>query len=166
MNQSESINNKRVSLPNGFLINPVHFLALGFGSGYTPRLPGTAGTLIGVLIYYPLHSVSHWIYLGLLAALALIGIWICGKTAADLGVDDHSAIVWDEIIGYLVTMIMAPDGWMWMVLGFILFRLFDIWKPWPISWADRLTGGVGIMLDDIIAGIFGLVILQIIAYLL
>jgi len=167
MNQSESINTEKgAGLPAGFLLHPVHFLALGFGSGYVPKLPGTAGTLIGVLIYYPLHNVSHWLYLGLLTALAIIGIWICGKTAADLGVHDHSAIVWDEIIGYLVTMIMAPVGWMWMVLGFILFRLFDIWKPWPISWADRLAGGVGIMLDDIIAGIFGLIILQIIAYLL
>jgi phosphatidylglycerophosphatase A len=82
-------------------------------------------------------------------------------------VHDHSSIVWDEIVGYLVTMIMSPTGWYWMVLGFILFRLFDICKPWPVSWADkRVAGGLGIMLDDLIAAIYALLLLQITAYLL
>ena len=168
MNQSESSNTgKQANLPAGFLLHPVHFLALGFGTGCMPRMPGTSGTMIGVIFYFLLQNSGHWIYLGTITVLAITGIWICGKTAADLGVHDHSAIVWDEITGYLVTMFMAPGGWVWALLGFVLFRLFDILKPWPVSWADKqVTGGMGIMLDDIIAGIFGLVILQIIAYLL
>lgn len=168
MNQSETTNTgKRAGLPAGFLLNPVHFLALGFGTGCMPGMPGTAGTLIGVLIYYPLQNTSHWFYLGVLIALTLSGIWLCGKTATDLDVHDHASIVWDEITGYLITMFLAPGGWTWAVLGFVLFRLFDILKPWPVSWADkRVKGGTGIMLDDIMAGIFGLITLQIIAYLL
>lgn len=168
MDQSESINTgKQASVPAGFLLHPVHFPALGFGTGCMPWMPGTAGTLIGVMIYLPMQYTDLRIYLGMLITVTVAGVWICGKTATDLDVHDHSAIVWDEITGYLVTMFMAPDGWVWVALGFILFRLFDILKPWPVSWADkRVKGGVGIMLDDIIAGIFGLVTLQIIAYLL
>ncbi|MEE8321349.1 MAG: phosphatidylglycerophosphatase A [Gammaproteobacteria bacterium] len=150
-------NNKNAPLPAGFLKHPVHLVALGFGSGYMPRLPGTAGTLVGVLVYLPLQQLDWLIYLVLVSALFLAGIWFCGSTARDLGVHDHSAIVWDEIVGYLVTMSFAPSGWLWMLSGFILFRLFDIWKPWPIRMIDRkLGGGLGIMLDDVLAGFYGL----------
>ena len=169
MNQTETIitSNKKTSLPAGFWKHPAHLLALGFGTGYVPKLPGTAGTLIGVLIYYFMQPLNVIVYLGITSVMFLAGIWLCGKTSQDMGVHDHNAIVWDEIVGYLVTMIMAPAGWLWMALGFILFRIFDIWKPWPISWVDRHTkGGLGVMLDDLIAGIYGLVILQIIAYML
>ena len=168
MNQSEPINTgKQAGLPAGFLLNPVHFLASGFGAGCMPGVPGTAGTVIGVLFYYPMQDADIRVYLGIVITLAIAGIWLCGKTATDLDVHDHPAIVWDEITGYLVTMFMAPGGWTWIVAGFILFRLFDIFKPWPVSWADKqVKGGMGIMLDDIIAGIFGLVTLQITAYLL
>lgn len=168
MNQPEkSESNKKSALPNNFIRHPVHFLALGFGLGCVPKLPGTAGTLAGVLLYFGIQSFGVVIYLALTVFLLLIGIWLCGKTARDLGVHDHSAIVWDEIVGYLITMIMVPAGWLWVVSGFALFRFFDICKPWPVSWADKkVGGGLGIMLDDVIAGIYGLVILQIIAYLL
>lgn len=168
MNKSEPINaGKHARLPPGFLLNPVHFLAAGFGAGCVPGIPGTAGTVIGAIIYYPLQNADPRVYLGILIAIVIAGIWICGKTARALGVHDHSAIVWDEIAGYLVTMFMAPAGWMWIIAGFILFRLFDILKPWPISRVDRqVKGGTGIMLDDIIAGVFGLLTLQITAYLL
>ncbi|HAD30758.1 MAG TPA: phosphatidylglycerophosphatase A, partial [Methylophaga sp.] len=95
------------------------------------------------------------------------GIWICQQAVNWLEKDDPSAVVWDEIVGYLVTMIAAPAGWQWMLLGFVLFRFFDIWKPWPISWADRkLHGGFGIMLDDVIAGVLAAFILQLSYYLL
>jgi phosphatidylglycerophosphatase A len=95
----------------------------------------------------------------------LIGIWLCEKTTEKLGVHDHSGIVWDEIVGYLVTMLSAPHGWLWLVIGFVLFRVFDILKPWPISVADRrIGGGFGIMLDDVIAGIFAFAVLQLIVY--
>jgi len=149
------------------LKNPVHLLALGFGLGCIPKLPGTAGTLAGVFLYLLLQNFDVLIYLAIVIALFVAGIWLCGKTARDLGVHDHPAIVWDEIVGYLVTMIMAPSGWVWILLGFVLFRLFDIWKPWPIKWVDqKVTGGGGVMLDDIIAGVYGLIMLQITVYLL
>ena len=97
----------------------------------------------------------------------IAGIWICQQAVNWLEKDDPSAVVWDEIVGYLVTMIAAPAGWQWMLLGFVLFRFFDIWKPWPISWADRkLHGGFGIMLDDVIAGVLAAFILQLSYYLL
>ena len=145
------------------LKNPVHLLALGFGAGCVPKLPGTAGTLVGVFLYLILQHLATLYYTGLLIILFILGIWICGRTARDLGVDDHPAIVYDEIVGYLVTMCMAPSGWQWMISGFLLFRLFDIWKPWPIRWLDRkVTGGFGVMLDDLVAGLFALVTLQLI----
>ena len=93
----------------------------------------------------------------------MLGIWLCGETANALGVHDHSGIVWDEIVGYLVTMIAVPLDWKWIVLGFLLFRLFDIAKPWPIGWIDsKLSGGLGIMLDDILAGFFALIALHLV----
>lgn len=149
------------------LKNPIHFLALGFGAGLTPKLPGTAGTVVGVFIYLPLQSL-HWLYyLLLVLVLFVVGIWLCGKSAAALAVHDHPGIVWDEIVGYLITMTAAPQGWGWIMLGFCLFRLFDIYKPWPIRWLDRhVSGGFGIMIDDVLAAIFSIVILQLIAYLL
>lgn len=143
------------------LLRPVHLLALGFGTGLSPRAPGTAGTLIGVLFYLALQHLPPVYYIGVIVVLFALGVWICGRSASELGVHDHPAIVWDEIVGYLVTMIAAPAGWAWVVLGFVLFRLFDIWKPWPIRWLDRrVQGGLGIMIDDVIAGIFALAVLQ------
>ena len=143
------------------LKNPVHLLALGFGAGCAPKLPGTAGTLVAVPLYLILQHLSVLHYAGLLIILFILGIWICGRTMRDLGVQDHPAIVYDEIVGYLVTMSMAPPGWLWTVSGFLLFRLFDIWKPWPIRWLDRrVTGGFGVMLDDLVAGLFAFLTLQ------
>jgi phosphatidylglycerophosphatase A len=167
MNQSVSTDNKISSVPAGFLGHPVHFLALGFGIGYVPKLPGTAGSVAGILVYVLIGELDVYIYLGITAILFIAGVGFCGKTARDLGVHDHPVIVWDEIVGYLVTMIAAPHGWPWVLSGFILFRLFDIWKPWPIRWIDhRIKGGFGIMLDDVIAGLYGFFGLQLIIYLL
>lgn len=149
------------------LKNPIHFLALGFGAGLTPKLPGTAGTVVGVFIYLPLQSLYWLYYLLLVLVLFVVGVWLCGKSAAALAVHDHPGIVWDEIVGYLITMTAAPQGWGWIMLGFCLFRLFDIYKPWPIRWLDRhVSGGFGIMIDDVLAAVFSVVILQLIAYLL
>ena len=106
-------------------------------------------------------------YLALAIVMFAAGVWLCGKTADRLGVHDHPAIVWDEIVGYLITMILAPSGWLWILIGFVLFRLFDIWKPWPIHWLDKqVRGGLGIMIDDVLAAVYALICLQIIAYLL
>ena len=150
-----------------FLFHPIHFLALGFGTGCVRKMPGTIGTLAGVPFYLFMQELSWHFYLGIILVFFLVGIWICEKTAKDLGVHDHPAIVWDEVVGYLVTMLFAPAGWLWIVLGFVLFRIFDICKPWPISWLDKqVKGGLGVMLDDIVAGLLSLAILQSVAYLL
>ena len=143
------------------LLNPAGFLALGFGSGLVPLAPGTAGTLAAVPLYLLLQQLHPGFYLGLVCLLFLAGIPICAHIARQLDVHDHPGIVWDEIVGYLVTMIAAPAGWIWLVIGFVLFRLFDVAKPWPIRWCDRhVSGGLGIMLDDLLAGVFALIVIQ------
>ena len=141
--------------------NPIHFLAFGLGSGAAPVAPGTAGTLAAMLIYWLLPPMPPCQFaMGVLIA-GLFGIWLCGRTSRDLGVHDHGGIVWDEFVGYWITLFMAPPGWIWPLVGFVLFRVFDIAKPWPIKWADeRVEGGLGIMLDDVIAGILACLCLQ------
>ncbi|WP_455221926.1 phosphatidylglycerophosphatase A family protein [Kaarinaea lacus] len=140
---------------------PIYWLAIGLGSGLAPKAPGTAGTLVAVPLYLLLSSLWLWQYLAVVVAGFLIGIWICGKAARQLGVHDDPSIVWDEIIGYLITMIAVPAGWLWIGIGFVLFRIFDIVKPWPIRTIDqRVRGGLGIMLDDVLAGIYALIVLQ------
>ena len=146
--------------------NPVHFFALGCGSGLAPKAPGTFGTIAGMIIYlFVLQSIPLIPYLIVLLIASMIGIWLCGKTAKDLGVHDHPAIVWDEFCGYWLTMIAAPTGWIWPLIGFALFRLFDIWKPWPIRLLDqKVHGGFGIMVDDLLAGLFAFIVLQLSYY--
>lgn len=150
------------------LANPVHLLALGFGTGLAPKMPGTFGTIAGMMLYLLIAPNIDWsLYAGIVVASFIAGISICAYTAKALNVHDHSGIVWDEIVGYWITMFMVPATLQWALLGFCLFRLFDIWKPWPISIADKkLKGGLGIMLDDVLAGLFSLFIIQIILYLL
>lgn len=143
------------------LTNPIHLLAFGFGAGLSPKAPGTVGTVVAVLIYLVLPSMSPLIYAGLILLSFVFGIWICGKTSEDLGAHDPGGIVWDEFVGYWITMFMAPSGLIWVLLGFVLFRLLDIFKPWPIKWADKeLAGGLGIMLDDVLAGIMAALCMQ------
>ena len=155
------------TVPLKLLRHPVHLLSLGFGSGCAPKAPGTMGTLVGVLFYLPLQLLALPYYVAVVVFVSLIGIWLCGQTARALGEHDHPGIVWDEIAGYLLTMVAAPAGWGWIALGIVLFRIFDIWKPWPIGLLDKqLKGGLGVMADDLLAGIFSLTIMQIIAYTL
>ena len=145
------------STENFNITNPIHFLALGFGSGLLPKAPGTYGTLAAIPIYLLLAPLSTPYYLLIVIIMSLAGIYICGKAAKDSGVHDHGAIVWDEIVGYLITMFMMPTTWQSIVVGFILFRVFDIFKPWPISFVDKnLHGGLGIMVDDVLAGLAAL----------
>ncbi len=159
--------NKNTPIPKGFLKNPIHLLALGFGTGCVPMMPGTIGTLVGVLFYLLMQTLSWPIYIGVTVVLFSLGVWLCDVTARHLGVHDHGGIVWDEIVGFLITMTAVPPDWRFVLLGFVLFRLFDIWKPWPISWLDRkLSGGLGIMSDDVLAGIYALLVLQIIINLI
>lgn len=145
------------------LSNPIQFLALGFGSGLAPKAPGTFGTLAAIPIYLLLTMLTPLHYGVMVLVMSVAGIYICGKAAADVGVHDHGAIVWDEFVGFFITMFMVPVSWQSILLGFILFRLFDILKPWPISYIDKkMTGGLGIMFDDVIAGVFALIIMQLI----
>lgn len=138
-----------------------HFLALGFGSGLAPKAPGTFGTLAAIPLVYLLSLSSTTIYLLFLVAGTLLGCYVCGKTASDVGEHDHGAIVWDEIIGFALTMLWVPISLPSLVVGFILFRFFDITKPWPIRWFDqKVHGGVGIMLDDLLAALPALAILH------
>ena len=146
--------------------NPIHFLAFGLGSGAAPKAPGTAGTLAAIPIWYLFSDWAIGPYLLLIFVTTLFGIWICERTSRDLGVHDHGGIVWDEFVGLWITLIAVPTGWVWVVLGFALFRVFDILKPWPIGWVDRrVSGGWGIMLDDILAGLMAWCVLQALNYL-
>jgi len=146
------------------LRDPVMLLAFGFGSGLSPKAPGTFGTLAAIPFWWLLQGLPPGWYLGLVIAAALLGFHLCGAAAEKLGVHDHGGIVWDEMVGYWLTMFLAPAGWGWALYGFVLFRLFDIAKPPPIRWADqKVHGGVGIMLDDILAGLFAALVLQLTA---
>jgi len=144
---------------------PVMWLATGFGSGLSPRAPGTAGSLVGVLFYIGLAHLALPYYLLAVLALALLGVWVCQRAGQLLGVSDHPGIVWDEIVGVLVSLAATPPGWPGVALGFALFRLFDILKPWPVGAIDRrVPGGLGVMLDDVMAGLYALACLQILRH--
>ena len=147
-------------VPSSSFKNPIHFLAIGLGSGAAPKAPGTFGTVMAVLLYWPLSQLPLFAYCAVVLVAAIVGVYICGKTSKDWQVHDHGGIVWDEFVGYWITMIAIPVTWYWALLGFVLFRIFDIWKPWPISWLDKkVHGGLGIMIDDVVAGVFSWVIL-------
>jgi phosphatidylglycerophosphatase A len=150
-------------LSPSLLRDPGHFLALGFGSGLAPVAPGTFGTLAAIPVYllfvqFPLST--YW-YAAIVLALFAIGIPLCTRTERAIGAHDHPGIVWDEVVGFLATMTAVPAGWPWIAVGFALFRLFDILKPFPINWCNRhLRGGFGIMADDLLAGVAAAAVLQ------
>lgn len=141
-------------------VNPIHWLACGLGAGTLPRAPGTFGSLVAIPLYVLMAPLELWLYGLAVIALFVLGIWLCGRTAQDLGVPDHPAIVWDEIVGMLIALMPVASGWIWVAAGFLLFRLFDVWKPFPIGWLDRrVHGGIGIMLDDAAAGLAAALVL-------
>ena len=139
---------------------PVHFVAQGFGSGLVPVASGTFGSLVGVVLYWFMAPLAAVPYAMTTLGLWLVGVFVCGQTARDLGGHDPGSIVWDEIVGYLVAMYLLPRHWSWMLSGFALYRLFDIWKPFPIRMVERLPGGWGIMADDVVAGAYALALLH------
>lgn len=152
---------KQVALKKLNLSNPVHFLALGFGTGLAPVMPGTFGTLAALpfVMLFPYLSLSLQVLFT--ALVCFMGFWICDKTAKDMQAHDHPAIVWDEVAGMMITMLAVPITLPSLLVGFLLFRFFDITKPWPIRFFDKqVHGGVGIMLDDIVAGVFSMLALQ------
>lgn len=144
---------------------PDYFLAFGLGSGLSPKAPGTMGSIIGLLLFVPVLMLPLPVQLAVVLLGFIFGCWICDRVAADMSVKDPGGIVWDEFVGMWIVMLWLP-GWIWLILAFILFRLFDIFKPWPVSVADRrLSGGLGIMVDDVLAGLYALASLQLIAWL-
>ena len=145
------------------LYNPIHFVASGFGVGLIPFAPGTWGTLIAIPFYYYLCNLPLAEY-GAVVVLAFgIGVWVCEKATRYLGVYDHPSIVWDEVVGYWLTMLAMPHHWVWIAAGFVLFRIFDIWKPWPIYQVDQgMRNGLGIMLDDALAAVYASLVLRVI----
>ncbi|MFC3122089.1 phosphatidylglycerophosphatase A family protein [Agaribacter flavus] len=148
------------------LKNPDHFLGLGFGSGLIPFMPGTFGSLAAIPILILLSYVSIEWYLLVTFVVCLSGVRFCGKTSEALELHDHGSIVWDEIAGMLVTFLFLPLTWINILIGFVLFRFFDILKPWPISFFDKhVHGGTGIMLDDLIAGAFACIFMQLMLWI-
>lgn len=149
-----------MSEQNFNLCNKVHLLATGFGSGLAPVSPGTFGTIAAIPFYLMFAYLPLWSFVLFTLLVCATGPYICGKAADDIGVHDHKAIVWDEFAGFFITMLLVPFSWMNVLVGFLLFRFFDIIKPWPISILDKkVHGGWGIMLDDIAAGVVSAIIL-------
>jgi len=143
--------------------HPLHCLSFGLGTGLSPKAPGTVGSLLGFPLYWALMGLplnQQWLSL---AVLFLLGIWCCEFTGRALGVSDHGAIVWDEVVAMAAVLITVPLSISWALAAFASFRLFDIWKPFPISWADRhVKGGLGVMVDDVLAAVMAMLLLQIV----
>ncbi len=162
ISQVKKARSRRAIKATEIFSDPVCFLAFGFGSGLAPVAPGTFGTLAAIPIYWLAAGLSRPLYASMVIALAIAGIYICGRCEQRLKVQDHPGIVWDEIVGFLITMMFVPASWQWALIGFLIFRLFDIWKPWPIAGFDRTVhGGLGVMLDDMLAGIYGAICLSV-----
>lgn len=150
-----------MKIPVSLLKNPVHLLSVGFGSGLAPKAPGTFGTIAALPFWYGLQFLPPAYYVLVLILAFVLGVYLCGATADALGVHDHGGIVWDEFVGLWIALFMVPMQITWIALGFVLFRLFDIWKPWPIRVLDaKVHGGFGIMIDDVLAGVYAYLVLQ------
>ncbi|MBV6541605.1 phosphatidylglycerophosphatase A [Ursidibacter maritimus] len=151
------------------LKNPIHFLAVGFGSGLIKPAPGTWGSLVGLLlaIFLWYLTASPLFFVVLSSISFILGCYLCEKTSQDLGVHDDGRIVWDEIVAIFCLFICLPEySWFYYILTFLFFRLFDIIKPYPIRYFDQqLKGGIGIMFDDILAGIYSLISLYLIYWI-
>ncbi len=155
------------NLARTVLRDPVHFLAFGFGTGLAPVAPGTFGSLPGVLLFWLTLGQGVYVQSAIAVALVVAGIWLCGESARRIGVHDHGGIVWDEIAGMYLTLFAAPATPFGFLLAFLLFRVMDIVKPWPIRDLDhRIHGGLGIMLDDLVAALFAAVLLALYGWLM
>jgi len=142
--------------------SPSGFLAFGFGSGLSPFAPGTMGTLVAIPFIFVLKGLGNLGFWVALVLLFLLGISLCGQVSRKLGVHDHGGIVWDEMVGYWLAVAFVPLQWPWLLAGFLLFRFFDILKPWPIRYLDKkIHGGFGIMIDDVLAALFTVILLAV-----
>ena len=162
-----TLSEQRLAQPNWkWLLNPMHCLSLGFGCGLSPLAPGTVGTLLGVAIYLLIMNIGVLFYLSIVLVIVGIGTAVAEYTSEILGGRDHRAIVIDEIAGFLVACISLPSDWLYLLLAFVLFRIFDIVKPWPVDFIDQqVKGGVGIMGDDLMAGLYTLLCIQLLAFM-
>jgi phosphatidylglycerophosphatase A len=145
------------------LSHPAGWIASGFGAGLSPFASGTVGSAVALIPWLALRELDWpWYVLGIVVAFA-IGVWAAGVVIRKIGIEDPGVVVWDEFVGQwiaLIPLVMRPRGWIWIALAFVLFRIFDVWKPWPASWADRtVKGGVGAMLDDVFAGMYAAIAL-------
>ena len=144
-----------------FLVShPAHFIALGFGAGLSPFAPGTAGTVLSAVIGVALAHVLHPLVIAFLAIpLFFLGVWACDVTGRDLGVQDHGSMVWDEVVAFLPLAALASASLLTEAVAFGLFRLFDIWKPYPIRMLEaRVKGGLGVMIDDVFAAFYACIV--------
>ena len=146
--------------------NPFNLLATGFGSGLSPVVPGTMGSIAAIAFWLLLTQLPLALYLAFLLLSIILGTYLCHRTARDMGVHDHGSIVWDEFVGMWITLLVVPAvEWRWVLAGLIIFRVLDMWKPWPIRWFDRnVHGGWGIMVDDIVAGVLSAILLWLVGY--
>ena len=145
------------------LRHPAYLVAFGFGAGLVPGAPGTAGTLLAFPLFWLVQPrLAAVEFLLLLAIMFAVGVWACHKTGHALGVPDHGGMVWDEIVAFLLVLFFTPDSVYWQACAFLLFRLFDILKPPPIRYFDQtLKGGFGVMLDDLLAAAYTLLVLAV-----
>ncbi len=165
MNQSENneVTPGRLALKKVVFGSPSGFLAFGFGSGLSPFAPGTMGTLAAIPFIFALRALGDPGFWIVLVLLFLLGVQLCGSVSRKLGVHDHGGIVWDEMVGYWLSAAFVPLQWHWLLAAFLLFRFFDILKPWPIGQLDKkVSGGFGIMIDDVVAALFTVLILAVV----
>lgn len=154
-------------IPASVWQKPSHFIAFGFGSGAIPIAPGTFGTLVAIPFYLAICSLPLAIYIILLVLITIGSMFLCERVSREIDVHDHQGMCLDEIVGYLVTMTAAPHGALWIVLGFISFRIFDIFKPWPVNYIDKhVSGGFGMILDDVFAGIYSILVLKLFSWII
>ena len=147
------------------LQNPAHFFALGFGSGLAKKAPGTFGTLVGLPLFLLISPYNHLLQLIMIAVLFFVGITFCDVTGKNIGVADHGSIVWDEIVAMMLVLVFTPLAAIWWLVAFLLFRLFDIWKPFPVCYADaHFKNGFGVMFDDLLAAIYAILCIRFIAW--
>ncbi len=147
--------------PDAVWRNPLYFIGFGLGSGAMPFAPGTFGTLMAIPFYILIHFLPFYFYLFFVLCFVIASAWLCDYLSKKIQIHDHPGMCIDEFAGFFVTMIAAPFSFAWILYGFILFRVFDIWKPWPIRWLDKnVPGGIGMVLDDVVAGLFAMAIIQ------
>lgn len=155
MKHSKTLSNREI------FSNPLYFIAFGFGTGLLPWAQGTFGTLIAIPLYLLLSFFSLPIYFLIVLVITVFGIWLCGYASKKIGIHDYTPINFDEVVGFLWIMFAVPRQWYWILIAFVLFRIFDIWKPWPIKYVDeKVQGGFGMVVDDLLAALYGWIILQ------